>query len=247
MSGPVPRSFPKSDYKEYPKTLAPDDFWGQVRRTVHGKPVPEEQIAMIVRSIRENLELHSEDRVLDLACGNGALSRYLFADCGALLGVDYSEFLIGVAKANFERLPDYAFTCLDAASYVESEPEPARFTKALCYGSFSYFPAADAERVLRGLRTRFASLRTLYLGNLPDRALAAKFYTQALPPESELDDHAAQIGIWRSQEQLRALAARTGWRARFLRMPADFFGAHYRYDAILEPADAHAPGEHEPA
>jgi hypothetical protein len=26
--------FPKWDYKEYLKTLPPDDLWGQVRRTV---------------------------------------------------------------------------------------------------------------------------------------------------------------------------------------------------------------------
>jgi SAM-dependent methyltransferase len=247
MSESTPRSLPKSDYKEYPKTLAPDDFWGQVRRTVHGKPVPEEQIAMIVRSVRENLDLRAQDSVLDLACGNGALSRYLFAACHALLGVDYSEYLIGVAKANFERLPDYAFTCLDAAAYVESEPDATRFTKALCYGSFSYFPAPDAVRVLRGLRQRFTSLRTLYLGNLPDRALAAKFYTQAVPAESELDDHAAQIGIWRSETQLRELAEGTGWRVRFLRMPASFFGAHYRYDAVLEPGVAPTRDAHDPS
>ena len=37
-------NFPKWDYKEYPKTLPPDDFWGQVRRTVMGKPISESEI-----------------------------------------------------------------------------------------------------------------------------------------------------------------------------------------------------------
>jgi len=245
MAESTPPVFAKSDYKEYPKTLAPDDFWGQVRRTVHGKPVGEEQIAMIVASIREHLDLQASDTVLDLACGNGALSRYLYPSCRALLGVDYSEYLVQVAKANFERLPQYAFTCNDAAAYVASEPEPARFTKALCYGSFSYFPAPDAVRVLRGLRQRFTGLQRVYLGNLPDRALAANFYMKAMPSESELDDHATQIGIWRSEEQLRAIAEPAGWRVRILRMPPGFFGAHYRYDAILEPDAARMENGHD--
>jgi len=38
--------YPKFDYKEYPKTLDPDDVWGQVRRTVNGKPVSEDQASV---------------------------------------------------------------------------------------------------------------------------------------------------------------------------------------------------------
>jgi SAM-dependent methyltransferase len=230
--------FPKSDYREYPKTLAPDDFWGQVRRTVNGKPVSDEQILMMVRAIRANLELGADDTLLDLACGNGALSRYFFDDCRQSLGVDHSEYLIEIAKANFERAPDHVFSCSDACAYVRAEPSPKRFTKALCYGSFSFFPAADADIVLATLRQRFTNLRRILLGNLPDKARAGNFYPPGKDYSNELDDHAAQIGIWRSSADLEALAARTGWRIKFLRMPPEFFGAHYRFDALLEPLEA---------
>ena len=37
-------------YKEHPKTCDPEDFWGQVKRTVNGKPIPQAQIDMIVES-----------------------------------------------------------------------------------------------------------------------------------------------------------------------------------------------------
>jgi hypothetical protein len=88
----------ESDFKEYPKTLAPTDFWGQVKRTVNGQAVSEEQIQMILALIRRELQLDKDDRLLDLACGNGALSQYLFADCREFLGVDFSEVLIDVAR-----------------------------------------------------------------------------------------------------------------------------------------------------
>ena len=86
-----PADWPKSDYKHYPKTLAPDDLWGQVRRTIHGKPVSEEQIAMIVAAIRERLALAPDDVLLDLACGNGALGSYLVDACASMFGVGTSS------------------------------------------------------------------------------------------------------------------------------------------------------------
>src|SRR5687768_4849570 len=114
-------------HKEYPKSVAPDDFWGQVRRTVNGKPVSQEHIDMIVAGIRAGLQLQPKDCLLDLACGNGALSRYFFSECAGFLGVDFSEYLISVAQKNFAR-PDYEFTVADVAAYTRSEPHPERFT-----------------------------------------------------------------------------------------------------------------------
>lgn len=227
------QAFPKSDYKEYPKTLAADDLWGQVRRTIHGKPVSEEQIAMIVAAIRARLALARDDVLLDLACGNGALGSYLAGDCAAMFGVDYSDYLVGVAQQRFALPGRSEFMVQDAASYVESEPDPGRYTKVLCYGSFSFFPADDARRVLATLARRFTNVRRVLLGNLPDRDRAAGFYPPGKDYAAELDDPAAQIGIWRSAAQMRELAAATGWRLEIARMGDDFYAAKYRYDAIL--------------
>jgi len=229
--------FAKSDYKEYPKTLAPDDLWGQVRRTVNGRPVSDEQIAMIVQAIRAGLDLHTNDVLLDLACGNGALSSYLFDDCAELHGVDYSDYLIKVARERFARPGRSSFEVNDAAGYVRRESRPERFTKALCYGSFMFFPADDAVAVLAGLHRRFSSLRRIFIGNLPDRDRAPLFYPPGKDYQAELDDPAAQIGIWRSKHQLGDLADATGWQLRLELMPQDFYAALYRFDAILDRVD----------
>jgi len=229
-------NFPKSDYKEYPKTLAPDDLWGQVRRTVNGKPVSDEQIALIVDAIRAGLALRADDRVLDLACGNGALSRYFFDDCASMLGVDHSPYLIEVARQHFARPPRFDFQLGDAAGYVLAEAEPERFDAVLCYGSFPFFSAADGTTVLRELHRRFVNVRRVYIGNLPDRDRAHLFYAPGKDYAAELDDPAAAIGLWRSESDWTSLAQATGWRARFHRMPAAFYAAHYRFDVILDRA-----------
>jgi cyclopropane fatty-acyl-phospholipid synthase-like methyltransferase len=226
-------SSPKADYREYPKTLDRDDLWRQVRRTVNGKPVSEEQIAMIVQAIRIKLQLCADDILLDLACGNGALGSYLINDCAMIHGVDWSEYLIEIANSRFAVPDRTTFLVDDAAHYIENEPVRTRFTKVLCYGAFSYFSEADAVRVLSGLARRFANVERVFVGNLPDPARADRFYPAGRDYCKELRDHTAAIGVWRSESELRDLASMTGWKLEIAMMPRDFYAAHYRFDAVL--------------
>jgi cyclopropane fatty-acyl-phospholipid synthase-like methyltransferase len=195
--------------------------------------VSQEQIAMIVQAIRKKLQLRADDIVLDLACGNGALGSYLIEDCAIIHGVDWSEYLIEVANSRFA-LPDRTtFLVDDAAHYIEIEQDPTRFTKVLCYGSFSYFSEADAVKVLMGLSRRFVNVTRVFVGNLPDAARADHFYPTGKDYRQELRDATAPIGIWRSESELRDLASMTGWKLEIAIMPRDFYAAHYRFDALL--------------
>ena len=53
-------------YENRVKSCDPDDLWRQVDRTVSGKVVAEEQIAMIETAILEGLRLARKDRLLDI-------------------------------------------------------------------------------------------------------------------------------------------------------------------------------------
>jgi cyclopropane fatty-acyl-phospholipid synthase-like methyltransferase len=220
-------------YKEHPKTCAIDDFWGQVSRTINGKPFSVDDIARIETSIRNNLEFTSDDVLLDLGCGNGALAQYFFDDISAYRGVDYSDYLIGIAKDNFERSQTHQFVCDDVENYVLTEKNPGRFSKVLCYGVFSYFTGQQARDILTTVFNRFVGVELLLLGNLPDRNLADQFYHDGIEYAPFLDDNSSSIGIWWSQEDLFQLAKDIGWQVEFRKMGADFCASHYRFDAIL--------------
>jgi cyclopropane fatty-acyl-phospholipid synthase-like methyltransferase len=210
-----------------------DELWRQIKRTVNGKPVGEDQIQMIVEAIRSGLQLRHDDHLLDLACGNGALSRYFFDDVATLYGSDISEFLIGVARRHFAAPPRITFELADAAGCVNALAHPERFTKLLCYGSFSYFSPDDAYAVLHGVAARFPNVQRVFIGNLPDKARADRFYPAGKDYSTELADHTAPIGTWRSMNEFTALARSAGWEAAYHQMPRAFYAAHYRYDAIL--------------
>lgn len=221
------------DRIEHPKTCAPDDFWGQVRRTVNGKPVPEEQIAMIRTAIREALQFHPHDTLLDLCCGNGALSSFFFDDLAAYLGVDISPPLIEIAIYNFQRDKTHAFNCVPLSTYVIEEINPERFTKCLCYGSFAYLSSHDVQHELCNLRNRFFNLKKMFIGAIPDRDKAHLFFRKKV--SFSLDDHGSTLGRWYTQDEIIALADACGWQAVCKCMPDNYYQSHYRFDAILTP------------
>ena len=225
--------FPKWDYKEYPKTLPPDDLWGQVRRTVYGKPVAEDQIKMMVDAIVAGLELQSTSVLLDIGCGNAALAARLFPYCERCVGVDFSEYLISVANTRFSS-SRHAFIYQDALDYVAQEPDPLRFDKVLCFAVFSYLSDASAQQLLASLNQRFLNVRSVFVGNIPDPECAASFFKDLDCTRPELDNPESQIGIWRTRGQMSAMAEETGWRVQFQHMPRAFYQARYRYNAILE-------------
>ena len=226
-------SYQKLDYDVFARTRPADDLWGQVRRTENGQPIPEEQIQMIVAKIRHSLILQDSDVVLDLACGNGALSQLLFPFCAELLGVDLSEYMIDIANAHFASPPQRRFLHQDASAYLRDEAQPERFTKALCYGSFSYLTEEQALSALGDLRERFVNVERIFIGNLPDLDRAHEFYKIKPAGAGEMSDASSQIGIWRSHDDFKRLAQAAGWQIEISLMPADFFSAHYRYDVAL--------------
>jgi SAM-dependent methyltransferase len=226
-----------ANYDAHARTVPADAYWQQVRRTIHGTSVSEAQIGLIVNAITGGLSLTRRDVVLDLACGNGALSSHLFDRCAGLLGIDISPYLIEVGQRVFARLPNYRFEMADVVSFLRDERYPSAFTKVLIYAGFQYFPRADSFGVLRTLNEGFPTVTRVFIGNVPDRARADRVFASTAPPAKELDDHEARIGIWYQPEEIAALAKATGWRATCSRMPTDFYLSSHRFDVTLDRAE----------
>jgi SAM-dependent methyltransferase len=233
MNDKLARNYP-ANYDAHARSVAADAFWKQVRRTVDGEPIDEVQIMLIVNAIATGLSLAPTDVVVDLACGNGALSSLLFDKCAGLVGIDISPYLIEIARKNFARSPHYRFYVEDAASYVLHNRDAYIFSKALIYGSFQYFSREDAAIVLRTIRERFSGVARMFIGNLPDRRRADRFFGNLRPTEAELNDHEARMGIWYRPEEFEALARAAGWHTTCSSMPAEFAASNYRFDVTLE-------------
>lgn len=221
-------------YKELSKSCDPKDYWGQVKRSVDGKPVSNDHILLIVDAVNKGLQFRESDVLLDIGCGNGALSAFFIDKVKRIIGVDFSEFLISVAKKDFEVKPDYMFHLSDALDFVINYDPKEEITKALCYGTFAYFDLRVAEEMLRRLNEEYKNLSKFYIGNLPDKDRASDFFYENVDFSDQINDSTSPIGIWRNESEMKELANKTGWDAEFFRMPKIFQGSHYRYDVLLK-------------
>lgn len=225
--------FKKSDYKEYPKTLEPNDFWGQVRRTMMGKPITNHEVDCIIKSIVKELRLNTTDNFCDLACGNGALSAKLFGNILSYCGVDESEYLIQVAKQNFEIQPDYYFICDEVEKFVINCVDSEKYTKLMCYASIQYFRDEKLKHIFEELKSRFVNVERILIGNIPDRNKTSEFFKDAPVDESVLNDHTAQIGRWFSEDEIKQLAEEYGYVPEIFHLDESIFNSRYRFDAVF--------------
>jgi protein-L-isoaspartate O-methyltransferase len=217
------------DYLERPKQFARNDFWRQVRRTINGEPVTEEQIQLIALQIVSGLQLGKNDRLLDIGCGNGALTMAIAPYASDVLGMDYSEYLIGVAKEYFET-SRVRFLQMSIDEMLTGDLN-ARYNKALLYGVSSYL---NDDLLRRLIGWYFSEHRgRMFIGNVRDKALAAKFY-QEPKSDTELDDHTTSIGKWRTPQWFEALAREIGVTVEFMKMPGEFYLSGFYFDVVLE-------------
>lgn len=220
-------------YESHARSCDPKDFQAQVMRNPHGKSVDDRQVVMILEAIARGLDIAPRDILLDLCCGNGALTDPIFARCRGGLGVDFTPYLIEVAKLNFERSPSRAYELADVQDFLETTLDTGRFTKVLCYGAFQCLSETKAATVLMTLRRRFPNVQRMLIGNLPDLDHAAMFFNENVPSIEHLKDPETPFGIWRTEDEVRKLARDCGWRAQVSRMPSGFYSEGWRFDATL--------------
>lgn len=217
------------DYLERPRQFDRDDFWRQVRRTVKGQPVEDGQIRMIVDQVVQELGLLPADGLIDIGCGNGALTRYFEPYAQRILGVDYSRYLLEIAQEYFAT-PRLSFELLSIENLIQSQRH-VEYGKALLYGVSSYL-TDELLTQLVGWYFSTSAPRTLFVGNIRDKALAAEFYDHETS-EQELSDPTTSIGKWRTRDWFRRLAQDLGLELALVKMPSDFYLSHYYFDAIF--------------
>jgi 2-polyprenyl-3-methyl-5-hydroxy-6-metoxy-1,4-benzoquinol methylase len=101
-------------------------------------------------AIARMLPLSTGDRILDIACGNGVTSRRLAAMGANVLGIDFSETLIALARKRHSG-PQIDYRVVDATDHeaLLALGEEA-FEGALC--NMAFMDMADIEPLMTALR-----------------------------------------------------------------------------------------------
>jgi ubiquinone/menaquinone biosynthesis C-methylase UbiE len=158
----------------------------------------------IIRLIREFSGLRRSDRVLDVACGDGALTTELAQHCTYATGIDLSEDMIAgaVSRMLTTGLDNVSFQVGDAAHL---EFAKSSFNEVYCRLALHHFP--DPAAVLREIRRVLMSPGTLILVDVVSSEDPAWRETHNKIEKSRDPSHVAML----SPRQLRDLVSGAGF------------------------------------
>ena len=219
-------------HKEFPKTVGRTEFWKQIKRTVNGKEVSDEEISMIVEKVITSLSFSKKDHLLDLGCGNAALSSNFFPLINSYTGVDFSEYLLDIAREFFKPNDHVNYIESDVVSFVENS-ESNIYNKILMYGVMSYLKRDVFLDLLKLFMTKYQNAEIVFIGNIPNKNMAEEFYSNRNITDFDVDDHETPIGVWWDPGELKAESLKIGFRAEISFMPDMFYGSKYRFDLKL--------------
>jgi ubiquinone/menaquinone biosynthesis C-methylase UbiE len=209
------------------------DSCRQVGRTVRGAAYSERQIEVLVARLLAFLEPGPEKTLLDLACGNGLLTRRLATHFRKVTAVDFSKPLIEVAKSQFGQ---------DNVEYVigdviDLDVGSNRYDCVLVSAALQFLNPRQARRLFRQLRIVVTDGGRIVLGDVADRDRIWSFYrglSGRLRYGVEVIRQRPTIGHWWSPSALRRLAHEEGWTISIHYQNAEHPNHYFRYDAVLE-------------
>ncbi len=221
------------DHDEYARRFNEKDYWRQVKRTVNGDPVKEIDIKRIITKINKSLNLKTSDNLLDIGCGNGALTNLLKNKVSSIKGIDPSQYMIEIANKNFssDSITFLVASALESIKIIEDNND---FNKILFYGSFSYLEMNEAKIILQELYEILEYGSKIFIGNIPNFEFHDEFFSKytdpIIPP---VKSHKSSIGIWYSPSELKEICSKLGWKASTTVMPKEFYASNYRFDLTL--------------
>ena len=140
----------------------------QVRRTVNGEDVAPEQIDLIVAQVINCPQLSHSDLLLDVGCGNGALTS-LFKLINSILGRSF-QYLIDIARKYFE-FQNITYTLGDN-QLINDDSSCRAYNKILMYGVSSFLTDVDLSEFISILFSPSymcsTPLKRLMIGNIRD-------------------------------------------------------------------------------
>ncbi len=95
------------------------------------------------------LQLKGDETVLDMGCGTGRWADVIVGKCGAYVGTDFSEELIGIARERFASIPNARFICLPAEQ-VSLSSVAVSVQVILSLGLFIYLNDEELAQTIRG-------------------------------------------------------------------------------------------------
>ena len=224
-------------WNKYPNDFDERDVYRQVGKTLGGRPIGPHQFSNRIADIVSGLDLRDDDRLLELCCGNGLITRELSSRCASVSAVDFSEPLIGVARARHQE-PNVTYHVMSVLDIAELDSSESPFTKVLMYEALQHLRLRDVEQVLRDVRGLCTESPTIFFGSIPNADRNEKFWETVGAGISKTYREATgqrdPIGTWYRESELAEICTGLGLSGTRLPQSESLHTADYRFDFRIE-------------
>jgi cyclopropane fatty-acyl-phospholipid synthase-like methyltransferase len=217
-----------------------EDLFFEVGKTVNQRPISEEAFALSIDLIARGLELTASDRLLELCCGNGLMTRRLAPRVHEIHAVDFAEHLVAHAR-KFAALGNVTYVCADTVVYLNELARTREFvpTKILLGDALCYFEPTQLSAMLQTARRLTSDDLVFMASGIPCDELKWNFYDtpqrvqryqeNQLRPDNTNDG----IGRWWRREELESIGRNVSLAVEVREQPAAL--SNFRVDAIFKP------------
>lgn len=226
----------KSEYwarfwSEYQTDVANMDEQSQVLRTRNKQPIAKRKWEITLDLVAQQLELQSDDNLLDLCCGNGLFTAAFGPRIAGVEAVDISPVLTGRLAAR--GLPNVRISTSDMR---DAQFAQQSFSKVLWYAGIQYIDESDIVTMVRRIRGWMKPGAILMIGDIPDRAKLWDYFsddTRLAAYFDGLEERKPIIGSWLDGVWLERLCLASGFAsAEAVPQNKELIYADFRYDLI---------------
>lgn len=224
----------KKYYSERVKKNSRTDFLWQVGKTINGENVSPEQLELIVQTIVERLDLSGKDKVLDLGCGNGLLTKKISTYTQEITGLDLTTELYNIAleynaSNNIRYINENIFD-LDVKQYDEA------FSKVYLYEVLQHLSLVQSDKLVEILNNITTRNSVIFIGGILDMDKKWNFFDTVERKCQYFDSLLSgtdPLGSWYYKDYFKYLAKRHNLGFECMDQKGELYTSHYRFDCLF--------------
>lgn len=240
MSAPDWKEFWRN-YRGQHEIASGRDLFVEAGKTVGGEPISEPAFELSIHLVAEALHLHAEDRLFELCCGNGLMTRPLANLVAEVCAVDFAEGMVAHAR-EFRAGPNIDYHCAEAVAFINAAAETGSYvpSKILLGDALGYFTPASLREILVAAQKLQKSGVTFLASGIPCDDLKWNFYNTPERvrryEENQLNPGNANDGIgrWWTKEEIARIGRELSLEVTLREQPPEL--STFRMDALFSSA-----------
>ncbi len=220
-------------WKDYGKASSGRDTQTRVLRTLNKQPIEVERWQRTLSFIEDTLQLNAGDSALDLACGNGLITRMMADRCRSVTAVDISPDLL--AEIDTTRYPTIQKLAADIRNCTFPE---ANFDQIVLYAGLQYLNDQEALDLWEKACFWLKPGGLFFLGDVPDRDLLWKFFNTEERERVYFDRIKAGeplVGNWYTRDFLSKIGRYAGFaKTRIIPQATYMIYSAFRFDVLAQ-------------